>query len=321
MSARTSLTRAPERAELDVERAAALLAGCKDIDQVKDLRDRAAAVQVWLRHQRASISAQNDAAEIALRAERRLGELLITAPKAVPGPRPKKIGSETAPISPPTLAEQGLDKKTSARCQKLAAVPETKFEAHVASVRARAEKLTTSGTIAAASHVDGYDSDEFYTPAQYVERARVVLGGIDFDPATCARAQEVVRASRFYTKADDGLRADREWRGRTWMNCPYSAPLVSQFAARLLSSFFDGHIPAAIALFNATTDTAWFQSLASHSMTCLTAGRIAFVTPDGSALEGNRVGQAFFYLGHDPHAFATEFGQYGVVGHLRGSRG
>jgi hypothetical protein len=319
---RGALTRSPQRAELDVERAAALLHGCKDVDQVKDLRDRAAAVQVWLRHQRASISAQNDAAEIALRAERRLGELLMSAPKArgtAGKGRPKKGGSDPAlPIGPATLAEQGIDRKLASRAQKLAAVPEQKFEAHVGAVRARAEKLTTSGTIAAHSHVEGYDSDEYYTPEEYLEAARQVLGGIDLDPATSAAAQQRVRASRFWTKADDGLHPDRRWAGRVWMNPPYSRGLVDAFTARLIEAYLAGAVPAAIALYNASTDTGWFHDLARLGSLCLTASRIPFITPSGQPLEGTRVGQAFFCLGDDDTKtrFEAVFSDYGLVGQL-----
>lgn len=314
MSPRTAIAK-PSGAELDVEVAAAILRACKSIDGVKDLRDRAAAVQVWLRHQRASIQAQSDAAEIAVRAERRLGELLMAAPKAPPGPK-SKIGSEVEPIS--TLADQGIDRKLASRAQKLAAVPEEKFEVHIASVRARGEKLTTSSTIAAHSHSEGYDSDEYYTPEEYIEAARKVLGRIDLDPATSAAAQQRVRAKKFWTKADDGLRSDRVWKGNTWMNSPYSRGLVDAFADRLIAAYLERTVPAAIALYNASTDTSWFHELAKLGSMCLTAGRIPFITPDGKPLEGTRVGQVFFCLGDEDlrARFEAEFSQFGLVGQL-----
>ena len=49
------------------------------------------------------------------------------------------------------------------------------------------------------------NSNEWYTPTQYVEAARRVLGGIDLDPASCEVANATVKATRYLTKDDDGL--------------------------------------------------------------------------------------------------------------------
>jgi hypothetical protein len=46
---------------------------------------------------------------------------------------------------------------------------------------------------------------EILTPPKYIEMARRVLGTIGCDPATCAEAQKIVRATTHYTRADDGL--------------------------------------------------------------------------------------------------------------------
>ena len=76
----------------------------------------------------ATIETQNYAAEIRLRAERRLGEMLMVGPKADGGDAQRtrfKKGTE----SPPTLASVGITKKESSRSQELAAVPEAEFEA------------------------------------------------------------------------------------------------------------------------------------------------------------------------------------------------
>jgi phage N-6-adenine-methyltransferase len=303
--------------ELDVERAAALLAQARSVDEVREIREKARAIEVYQRMRGASLSAQQDAAEIVLRAERRLGELCaVVAEKSQTaglkrGPRPD------SPSGREKLGDLGIAHHESSRWQKLAAIPEPVFEQHVAAVRMKGERLTTAGTIAATSSIEGYDSDEWYTPAKYVEAAREVLGEIDLDPASCEHAQRRIRARRFYTKRDDGLA--QRWKGRVWLNPPYSQPLATQFADKLLEEHAIGRVTAAIMVQNSGTDTGWFHRVASRASICLVEGRINFDRESGGSAR-NRYAQVFFYLGdEDGHErFVERFAEHGLVGRLRG---
>jgi len=58
------------------------LALATSIDEVKDIRDKAAALVAYVRQQGESLEMQNQCAEIKLRAERRAGELLAESEKA-----------------------------------------------------------------------------------------------------------------------------------------------------------------------------------------------------------------------------------------------
>src|SRR5260370_37165457 len=75
-----------------------------------------------------------DAFELRIRAERRLGEI-IAAQKATVGLNRGALVGGTSREPPrdtrPTLAQAGIDKKLSARAQKLAAIPPAAFEAMV----------------------------------------------------------------------------------------------------------------------------------------------------------------------------------------------
>lgn len=151
------------------------LAAAKSVDEAKHIRDLAEAMRVYAR-QANNKDLEIDAAEIRIRAERRLGEL-IAQQKATVGlnrgtagkGRPKLGGSENAPpkYAPPTLAEAGIDKHLAARARTLAKVPTEEFEQQVSTWRGRAaeksERVSTDvrkGDTSRKHAVDETDEDE-----------------------------------------------------------------------------------------------------------------------------------------------------------------
>lgn len=152
--------------------------------------------------------------------------------------------------------------------------------------------------------------NEWYTPPEYIDYAREVLGEIDLDPASCAQANEVVRAGTFYTQADDGL--SRQWFGRVWMNPPYSRDLMPAFCEKLAESYESGAVEQAILLSHNNTDTAWFHRLGdSCTAICFPKRRIKFYRDNEIAAPTN--GQAFFYFGPNADRFISVFGAIGLV--------
>lgn len=60
--------------------------------------------------------------------------------------------------------------------------------------------------------------DAWFTPPAIIEAARATMDGIDLDPASCAKANEHVRASRFLDKDENGF--GRPWSGKVFLNPP-----------------------------------------------------------------------------------------------------
>jgi len=151
-------------------------------------------------------------------------------------------------------------------------------------------------------------SDECYTPLAWVERARDVLGAIDLDPASSTEAQAVVGAGRFFVLADDGL--SKRWRGRVWLNCPYSRP--GPWVEHLIGAYDRGDVSACVALFNSMTGARWFDAMARQAWRCELRKRIAFYGPATGGGPGMR-DQVFFYLGARPERFGAVFGEHGRI--------
>lgn len=287
---------------LRVEEAGRLLAECKTIDEARDIHDKAQAITVYLRQQNASREAQNDAAEIKVRAERRLGELLEPS-------REKRGGAK----STRTTLPDGITRDQSARWQDVARIPEEKFEGFIQQQREKPDgEVTTAGVLraTAVSSAPEYDGDEWYTPPEIIEATRVALGDIDLDPASNAHAQRTIRAAKFYSKQDDGL--SQEWNGRVFCNPPYSYPLIERFTNKLLDEWKADRVKTAVYLVNNCTDAAWFHLLLRLAPVCFTAGRISFMDTRGVKF-ATRQGQAIFYLGDDAVKFREAFDALGTV--------
>ena len=87
----------------------------RSIDEVKDVRDKAEALRLYMRQAGESLEMQNDVAEIKLRAERRAGEMLGEMGESGQRPlgRPEKESQQV------TLSDFGLTKSQSSRWQSM----------------------------------------------------------------------------------------------------------------------------------------------------------------------------------------------------------
>jgi hypothetical protein len=150
---------------------------------------------------------------------------------------------------------------------------------------------------------------EWYTPPQYVELARQVMGSIDLDPASNELAQTWIQATTFYTAADDGLL--KPWYGRVWLNPPYAD--VTQWINKAIAEYDDGNITEAVLLVKPADGAAWYQRLNKKFPRCGVNHRIKFMDKDGIAQPRPAHGNCFFYLGKDVSFFAEVFARIGTI--------
>lgn len=150
------------------ERMCSAIAECVAVDEAKDIRDKALALEAYYRQAR-NLDAEREAANVRLRAERRVGELLKDLARAEPEERARAGGLAKAASSPeatkqgPSISEQampkgpspyaaalsehGISRQTAHKFQALANIPEADFERALKAP----EKPSTKGVIARAT--------------------------------------------------------------------------------------------------------------------------------------------------------------------------
>lgn len=157
---------------------------------------------------------------------------------------------------------------------------------------------------------------EWYTPKQYIDSARLVMGSIDLDPASCKFANEVVQAPVFFDIDSNGL--SKDWFGNVWMNPPYANKLITSFTDKLIGSIAERKVNQAVLLTHNLCDSAWFHKVSRASCRfCITRGRIRHYGTDGE-LGTPTHGHAFFYFCSEhvesrADKFEEEFSRFGFV--------
>jgi hypothetical protein len=188
---------APEMNLVRFDAAKKAIAEAARVDEIKSIRDKAIAMQVYAR-QANDVELICYATEIRLRAEHKAGELLAEMAKRKerdPGGHGRRIELQDA-TQLPTLSDLGVTKTQSSRWQALARLSEAEFEAKANRMKGAAMQATTSAPRHPKSEFTG--EQDWHTPFEYINLARDVLGTIDLDPASSLAAQKTVAASSYF---------------------------------------------------------------------------------------------------------------------------
>lgn len=149
------VTLAPLELAMRLDTIAGQLTGLTNMQEVKEIRDKSEAIRVYLRQQKGCQEAQNAAAILSLRAQRRLGQLNEVQEKADGGDAARTRfhdGSELK--TPPTYADLGIAMTTAHRWRTIASIPEAAFEARIAEAKETAEEITTANMITFARGIE-----------------------------------------------------------------------------------------------------------------------------------------------------------------------
>jgi ParB family chromosome partitioning protein len=179
--------------------------------------------------------------------------------------------------------------------------------------KAKSGEITVHAAYKSATVHVGHNSgeNEWYSPVRFIDAALETMGSIDCDPASSNIANQTVKAGKFFTKDDDGLK--QKWFGNVWMNPPYAQPLMGQFAEAVTSKFESGEIRQACVLVNNATETEWFSRMASKaSAICFPSSRVKFLDQNGKP-GAPLQGQAVLYFGKNHKQFSKAHNLIGFV--------
>ena len=155
--------------------------------------------------------------------------------------------------------------------------------------------------------INNSGNNEWYTPTNFIESARYVMGTIDLDPASNEFANKTVKATNYFSKENDGLKQD--WYGNVWLNPPYSQPEIGDFILKIT----EGNFNNLILITNNATETKWGNiALSNSNAVCFVNKRISFLDYECNASKTPLQGQMINYYGSSVLDFINEFKQYGV---------
>lgn len=279
-----------------LDRARQLLAEVRTIDDAKNLADIAAAAELFARKQKLALDAQNDAAEIRIRAERKIGEFLREAELSKGGRPTKETGRVARPVIP-TLSTLKLTKDQSARAQKLAKVPAPQFEARLKTARADTERLSTAVVLGASAKKASPSIQDRRTPRWFYDFLDERFGPFGLDAFA---APHNAMHKRFYTKEQNGLT-------KRWVDVTFGNPEFEDMAPIIRKALEEAELGhRSVILGPVGCSQEWFHQLAINGTVFKPDRRISYDLPDGTPTDGaDRDTDVFVFGGAYTNGYAS----------------
>jgi len=263
-------------------------------------------------------------AELVTLAEVKIGTMLKEIPKTSGGDRKSEdfknraesnfeplTDDETKPKKE-VIKELGFSKDQASQFQQMAEHEDVVLEA-ISEARENDDIISRNAVLKKIEEVKkphvafNTGNNEWYTPKEIIEAARQAMGSIDVDPASSEIANQVVKATEYYTAETNGL--DKKLHGNVWMNPPYSSELIGKFVSKIVDERDD--YEQAVVLVNNATETEWFNKLVSvATAVCFPKSRVKFYMPEGKT-GAPLQGQAIIYIGNNVCEFMTAFQNIG----------
>ncbi len=184
----------------------------------------------------------------------------------------------------------------------------------VASVR---EDLRATGEIPHFDETIGLDgksrstadtNHERYTPPAIMDAVREVLKQIDLDPASCSKANEVVKASSFFSSETNGL--NMRWRGKVFLNPPFDD--WPAWLAKLEKEIATKRVKEAVVIGPANV-CAFRPLLLRGGLLLVPTERPKFLDPSADRLIAPPFGALICYWGEEKDRFVEVFGEQGLI--------
>ena len=133
-----------------LDRATQMLAEVRTADEAKNIIDLAEAARVYAKQVDLGLEAQNHAAEIKIRAQRKAGEILAKIEKGAGRPN---LSQPVTNFKQDTYDDIGITRQDASRWQQIATLPAETFEAFIAETKDEEKELTTSAALRVVQEV------------------------------------------------------------------------------------------------------------------------------------------------------------------------
>lgn len=136
-----------------IDKARAALAQAQTLSDIGAVREIAERARRYASAAKLGRAAENHAARLRLEAERKAGSILAEMDRQRPVDGRPKV-SEHPTLSKPKLSDLGVSRQQASDWQRMAAVPDEDFEAHVQAVVTADKPLTTAGVVEVAKKIE-----------------------------------------------------------------------------------------------------------------------------------------------------------------------